>query len=112
MGKGVRMIDIRMRWNKEDCWINIKGHAQYAPLGKDIVCASISTLYENLIDSLESLSGCFIEDYDDIEETRIHISMVDLAAVVLINSFRLGCMNISEQYKDNVRYRDVQTHIQ
>lgn len=36
--------------------ITIDGHAGYAEAGKDIVCAGVTALTENLIDSIESLT--------------------------------------------------------
>ena len=36
--------------------ITIDGHAGYAEPGKDIVCAGVTALAENLIDSIESLT--------------------------------------------------------
>ena len=43
--------------------ITIKGHAGYAPLGQDIVCAGVSTLAQTLIASIEALTEDAIQ-YD------------------------------------------------
>lgn len=43
---------ITARWNSP-CSIQINGHAGYAPKGKDIVCAGVSTLYGALLAELD-----------------------------------------------------------
>ena len=37
--------------------IKVTGHAGYAEEGKDIVCAAVSVLAQNLIQSIEALTG-------------------------------------------------------
>ena len=37
--------------------VTIRGHANAAEKGKDIVCAAVSVLFQNLIDSLEQLTS-------------------------------------------------------
>lgn len=43
------MIEITIDHNKTQCSIEIKGHANYAEKGKDIVCASVSSIIEYII---------------------------------------------------------------
>ena len=40
----------------DDRRITIQGHANYAPLGQEIVCASVSTLAQVLIASIEQMT--------------------------------------------------------
>lgn len=46
---------IEVRYNIKECWLEVKGHAKYAPVGHDIVCAGASTLAFTLAESLLGL---------------------------------------------------------
>lgn len=47
------MIEVSVRWDG----ITVNGHAGYAAMGSDIVCASVSVLTKTLIASLEDLTA-------------------------------------------------------
>ena len=88
---------------KYDNRITIKGHANYAPLGQDIVCASVSTLVQVLIKCIEDMT-------EDIIEYSIRPGMVDIKfgnlsekAQLLVSSFFIGAQMIADQYPNNVR---------
>ena len=52
--------------------ISVKGHAEYAERGWDIVCAAVSALTQNLVDSIESLTEDTIEHDISIGDVDIH----------------------------------------
>lgn len=83
--------------------ISIEGHAGYAPHGQDIVCAAVSVLAQNLVMSLEELTGDEISY--DMQSGMIHIQHGNLSsrAQVLIDSFFIGVKAIADNYPDNVR---------
>ena len=88
---------------KYDNRITVKGHANYAPLGQDIVCASVSTLVQVMIASIEQMT-------DDKIEYSIQPGMVDIKfgnlsekAQLLVSSFFIGAQMIAEQYPNNVK---------
>ena len=88
---------------KYDNRITIKGHANYAPLGQDIVCASVSTLVQVMIASIEQMT-------DDKIEYSIQPGMVDIKfgnlsekAQLLVSSFFIGAQMIADQYPNNVK---------
>ena len=88
---------------KYDNRITIKGHANYAPLGQDIVCASVSTLVQVLIKCIEDMT-------EDKIEYSIRPGMVDIKfgnlsekAQLLVSSFFIGAQMIAEQYPYNVK---------
>ena len=88
---------------KYDNRITVKGHANYAPLGQDIVCASISTLVQVLIKCIEEMT-------EDKIEYSIRPGMVDIKfgnlsekAQLLVSSFFIGAQMIADQYPNNVR---------
>lgn len=88
---------------KYDNRITVKGHANYAQLGQDIVCASVSTLVQVMIASIEQMT-------DDKIEYSIQPGMVDIKfgnlsekAQLLVSSFFIGAQMIAEQYPNNVK---------
>lgn len=93
------MIEITHSNNR----ITIKGHAKYDVIGKDIVCAGVSSLTYAFIESVEQLTNdklkCFISagnaviEYGDLSEE----------GELLINSFFIGLRMIAEEYPDNVK---------
>lgn len=88
---------------KYDNRITVKGHANYAPPGQDIVCASVSTLVQVLIKCIEDMT-------EDKIEYSIQPGMVDIKfgnlsekAQLLVSSFFIGAQMIADQYPNNVR---------
>ena len=88
---------------RNDNCITISGHAHYAEPGKDIVCAGISTLVQNLIQSIEELTTDTIQ-YSMLPG-KVSIQFGDLSgqAQLLVNSFFIGVAAIAEAYPDNVQ---------
>lgn len=87
----------------ELCGFRMKGHAEYAKSGEDIVCAGVSALVINTINSIEA----FTEDVfsDDIQEREedvvffaISSSPVSEASKLLLESLRLGLRGIESDY--------------
>ena len=87
----------------DDLRITIEGHANYAPLGQDIVCASISTLVQVLIKCIEEMTEDKIEY--SIRPGLVDTKFRDLSAKaqLLVSSFFIGAQMISEQYPNNVK---------
>ena len=57
----------------------IKGHARYAPVGKDIVCAGVSALYQSLKLGLQEYEPAFkdqIEGFEIQNPTKIGAALV------------------------------------
>lgn len=83
--------------------IKIRGHANYAARGKDIVCAAVSALLENLILSIEELTADTIQY--SMQPGTVDIKFGDLSeqAQLLVDSFFLGVKQIAEDYPENVR---------
>lgn len=83
--------------------ISIKGHAHYAEPGKDIVCAGVSVLAQNLVASIEALTTDEIQY--DMQPGSVEIKYRNLseAAQLLIDSFLVGARMIEETYPAYVR---------
>ena len=83
-----------------------KGHAGYAEEGQDIVCAAVSALIINTVNSLEK----FTDDKFDVQEKDGYVSFHFTAPVtergtLLMDSLILGLTEIEHSY--NNRYLTV-----
>ena len=83
-----------------------KGHAGYAEAGQDIVCAAVSALIINTVNSLEK----FTDDKFDVQEKDGFISIhfrnnLSERAMLLMDSLLLGLTEIAGSY--NNRYLTV-----
>lgn len=86
--------------------IIIDGHAEYAELGKDIVCSAVTALTFNLINSMEALTDDKLEYLAD-EPGHIEIEFKDLSeqGKLLIDSFFIGISEVSKAYPEYVQIR-------
>lgn len=82
----------------DESGITVEGHAEYAEHGKDIVCAAVSVLAQNLIQSLrdltrDSISYRVIPGHIDIEFKNLSEH-----GKLLVDSFFIGINSIAESY--------------
>ena len=101
------MITIKVR-KKNGSYVEFisKGHAGYAEAGQDIVCAAVSVLVINTVNSLEA----FTEDQFEVQEDDGYVSFHFTAPVtekgtLLMDSLVLGLTEIEHSY--NNRYLTV-----
>lgn len=79
--------------------IIMSGHAGYAPIGEDIVCAAVSALWHTLIESLNNLTV----SQNLIDMNIDTISIIDTSeSKLLVNSFLIGMTAIANSYPNNV----------
>lgn len=83
--------------------ITIKGHAGFAEIGQDIVCAGVSTLVQVLIQSIEDLTEDKIEYEMQPGWVCIKHRILSERAQLLIESFFVGIEMIANEYPRNVR---------
>ncbi len=78
--------------------ITVDGHADYAETGKDIICAAVSVLAQNLIKSIKDLTVDVIKY--QIETGHIDIEYENLSerGKLLVDSFFIGITSIQESY--------------
>lgn len=83
--------------------ITVSGHANYAESGKDIVCAGVTALVQELIRSIESLTRDQIQY--DITPGRADIYYGNLSeeGKLLVDSFFIGVCQIADEFPENVR---------
>ena len=80
---------------------SLSGHAEYARFGKDIVCAAISMLTNNVFNSIERLTEDEFTGYADDKKAEFSLNFVDEPshdANLLVDSFRLGIESIADAY--------------
>ena len=86
--------------------VKITGHAGYAEPGKDIVCAGVSTLVQNLIASLDMLVPGTLES-TEVNPGYVEIKHRNLSghAKMLVDSFFIGVNLIANKYPENVKIK-------
>lgn len=84
--------------------IRVTGHAEFGPPGLDIVCAAVSTLFQNLVWSIGELTSEKIEyRFEKGDSFLNHSGNPSVAASVLLASFFIGIAAIQESYPEFVR---------
>ncbi len=94
-------IIIRKTTNGEYAGFNCQGHAEFARKGKDIVCAALSILTINTINSLEKLTHEKMEVEEDEKAGIISCSFkgsISDESKLLVDSYVLGCQGVFQSY--------------
>lgn len=77
------------------------GHSGYAPAGEDIVCAAVSALVINTVNSIETLVSDGFDVVSDPESGLIDFSLQEgysKESLLLIRSLVLGLQGIQKSY--------------
>ena len=90
----------------------IEGHAGYAKEGEDIVCAGISVLAINFVNSIEQLTSDEFSQFEHEEDGIIDFEFgehISKEAEILIKSLVLGLEQLEKEYKDfiSLDYKEV-----
>ncbi|HWT74230.1 MAG TPA: ribosomal-processing cysteine protease Prp [Mobilitalea sp.] len=99
------MINVSIYKNAENLITGFKmsGHANYSKRGKDVVCAAVSALVINTINSIENFtSDQFHLDEDEkkgIMEFHV-VSPISSNSNLLLSSLALGLQGIVEVYSE------------
>ena len=93
------MIIIR----QADGEITIKGHANYAEHGKDIVCAAISALTQTFIESDEQWTDDKLNSVISAGNVVIRYADLSEQGQLLRRSFFVGLQMIADEYPQNVK---------
>ena len=83
--------------------IEVRGHANYAETGKDIVCAGVTALTQTLIRSLEDLTRDEIKYVLSPGRADIHYRDLSEEGKLLIDSFFIGVCAIADEFPDHIR---------
>ena len=81
-----------------------KGHAEFSRRGTDIVCASVSILLINTINSIEKLTGdrCSYKINDRRATIDFEMDNTGDKSQVLLASLKMGLEGIAGEYPGNV----------
>lgn len=93
------MIAVSVRKDK----ITVSGHANYAEVGKDIVCAGVTALTMSLVKSINDLTDDKIEYEISPGRVDIHCGNLSEAGRLLVDSFFIGICQIADEFPDHVR---------
>ena len=112
------MTDITIQKNSRGWYKGFKcdGHAGFAEYFQDIVCAALSVLTINTINSIEAFAGDLIDVSSDEDKGIITCSFrnrtgnISDEATLLMKSYELGVNGIYEQYGKeflNIKFEEV-----
>lgn len=87
--------------NAEPDGISIDGHAGYAKTGNDIICAAVSMLAQNLVNSISALTEDEIECHTWDGHMDIRYRDLSEKGKLLIDSFFVGIFTLHETYGDD-----------
>ncbi|MBP3920018.1 MAG: ribosomal-processing cysteine protease Prp [Bacilli bacterium] len=96
------MIKIYLKYNNNliDS-IKIKGHAMYAPYGKDIVCASVSSIVITSVNAIIRLNSDSIS-YEEKDSLNISVLNHNNITDTLIDNMVSLLLELEKQYKKNI----------
>ncbi len=109
------MINVSIYTNAESMITGIKvsGHAKYSKYGSDVVCAAVSVLVLNTINSIESFTqDRFTIDQDEKKGfLEFHVlSPMSNSSQLLLNSLVLGLQGVVDEYTDKyIKLAQVET---
>lgn len=94
-----------IRKDKRLIGFKLDGHASFRIYGYDIVCAAISCLTINTINSLQEIAHKEVDilSGDGFIEYKLHCKP-STQSNILLESARLGYMSIADEYPNNVKY--------
>jgi len=95
----VKMIKVEI---KKDL-ITITGHAGYAEAGKDIVCASVSSIVYTSVNGIMNIDKDAIKFTDNNDKLEIKIINKSKVINILINSMIDLLNDLESQYPDNIK---------
>lgn len=99
------MINISIYKNADNLITGYKltGHADYSEYGSDIVCAAVSALVINTINSIENFTSDQLKLIQDEEKGYLEFHVVTPLSNnsnLLLSSLALGFQGITEDYPD------------
>ena len=96
---------IKVNVNKKDNQIDnivLSGHAMYDDYGKDIVCASVSSIVITTVNAIIRINNDAIE-YRQDDDLVITIKLHDMVTDLLIENMLELLTELGKQYKKNIK---------
>lgn len=102
----------KQKENDEIISFEMTGHADFAEMGSDIVCAAASSLSINAVNSIEQLAG--YQPIVEVEDGYLYIEpLSDLSGKqsevtsILLNSLLIGLKDIEKEYSNYIRVKTI-----
>ena len=92
--------------NITDDTITIKGHAGFADYGKDIVCASVSSIVTTTVNNIHIVNSKTLNYSDDGNVMKINITLDDKLVVKLFDNLKEMLIDISKEYPKNIMLKE------
>ena len=99
------MIRVALHGENGRCTgFDCRGHALFAPYGKDIVCAAVSVLATTCVNALESVAGIRPQVHLEAGEMTVLVPPdAGHDAQVILSALRQGLRDIAEQYPQHLQ---------
>ena len=102
------MTTVNIYVKKDDSYAGfiLEGHSGYAESGADIVCAGLSALAINTVNSIEVIAGQTPTEYQDEESGTLKIDFpweANYETELFMRSFEMGIMKIADAYPKYVK---------
>ncbi len=95
------MIKVNINKNK----IIITGHAGYADYGKDIVCASVSSIVITSINAILRIDNKFLT-YEESDNLTINILGNNKDCLLIIENMIAMLKELALTYKENIKIKE------
>ena len=95
---------ITVRYSKD--LVEISGHAGYAPIGEDIVCAAVTALYQTTVEYIIEVMNEPLTIKEVESENKYTLLLIkDLSdeAKVLIGAFLYGLKLVKEEFPKHIK---------
>lgn len=86
--------------------ISILGHANYDDYGKDIVCASVSSIVMCSVEAISSFDINAVDIKQDNDKLTIFINKHDSITITLINNMIRCLKELEKGYPKNIKIID------
>ena len=84
-------------------WMKVSGHANYAEYGKDIVCASVSSLITCTVNNISAVDSSSIKYKDDGNTIYLEIINNNEISYKLFNNLILMLKDLAKDYPKNIK---------
>ena len=91
---------IKIKYTKDS--LEITGHAGYADYGKDIVCASVSTLVVCSINNMKSIDKDSVDYKDDGNKITIKVFNNNYSEIIFDNLIQM-LKELAKDYPKNIK---------
>ncbi|MBQ8027591.1 MAG: ribosomal-processing cysteine protease Prp [Clostridia bacterium] len=89
--------------NKQLHGFEIRGHANFAEIGKDVVCASVSSAAYMAANTITDVICANADAVDGDGAMRLTLNQPDEQAQVVLRGLELHLTELSKQYPENIK---------